>query len=735
MEAAGLMDSFPCLVIRGICDYADSHKTKRWQEYAAATAAAYAKELLSVLPLNKKSVSWANGMHLFGFSLCVETEQLTFPVESRNEFALGFHLERLHMIAHFTPRVEYMELLENSLLPSVSSGQKLFVLYGLGGIGKTQLAIKFAKDHQHEFTTIFFLDGSSESSLLKSFALVFQRLMEHKSRMNTEPVNFAESDRLPPEEKVKRVLQWLAQKENSGWLLIFDNIDKEASDDGGFDIIPLLPPADHGSILITTRLAPLSRLGSSRKVGRMSVEEAVELLNGCFPNSTLSQKEMISSQGQEQLVRQLLTTLDGLPLAISQAGRFMNTVNLRFETYLELYNSSKKDVLDMLSSNSDLQDTEKGSIRTTWTTSLNLLKKKAAKQDPSGDFDAAYHLLQLFAFFEPSDLNYHVIKFGLIGNQVPDWFKRTFSSKLRFFGVIKVLLDLCLIDNNAVEGSYSMHRVVHDWLCAYVSVDTDYELIRLAAAAISFAAPLVLTHHWATEQQQLAIHAVHLLPSLHRSIPAEAFLVEYDKMSASELNVVASLLGEPVRCWELMKFDYTLISITRLLFSCGNSSEASNLIQLFRSLTLDISNGRINIINILLRYAEESLRRHYIWNVETEQEFDRLSDTFLRLGSPSWAMKTYNLRALILESCGMWRRAIAAWETALELSRQQTGSVFTHPTLMIFSNLEYRLLGLVVARKALFQKYEKEFREERVKVDLAREFLEDLRQLAETPIT
>jgi nucleoside phosphorylase len=50
MEAAGLMNSFPCLVIRGICDYADSHKNKRWQPYAAATAAACAKEVLSVIP-------------------------------------------------------------------------------------------------------------------------------------------------------------------------------------------------------------------------------------------------------------------------------------------------------------------------------------------------------------------------------------------------------------------------------------------------------------------------------------------------------------------------------------------------------------------------------------------------------------------------------------------------------------------------------------------------------------
>ncbi|KAJ4228802.1 hypothetical protein NW757_014090 [Fusarium falciforme] len=49
MEAAGLMDSFPCLVIRGICDYSDGHKNKVWQPYAATTAAAYARDLLRVV--------------------------------------------------------------------------------------------------------------------------------------------------------------------------------------------------------------------------------------------------------------------------------------------------------------------------------------------------------------------------------------------------------------------------------------------------------------------------------------------------------------------------------------------------------------------------------------------------------------------------------------------------------------------------------------------------------------
>jgi hypothetical protein len=218
-----------------------------------------------------------------------------------------------------------MEALERSLLPSISPGQKIFVLYGLGGIGKTQLAINFAKDYQHEFTSVLFIDGSSKDSLLKSFASVFQRLMENRSRNNTEPVDLAESDRLPSQEKTGKVLQWLAQERNSNWLLIFDNIDKESSDDGGFDLVPLFPPRDHGSILITTHLAPFSRLGPSKKVGRMSVEEAVQLLNGYLGEANWFQQEIISSHDQEHSTEELLMILDGLPLLsiIGRIGEFI----------------------------------------------------------------------------------------------------------------------------------------------------------------------------------------------------------------------------------------------------------------------------------------------------------------------------------------------------------------------------------------------------------------------------
>jgi hypothetical protein len=73
MEAAGLMDTFPCLVIRGICDYSDTHKNKKWQPYAAATAAAYAKELLGVVPLALVDEPIAADLIKVGLSISLPT--------------------------------------------------------------------------------------------------------------------------------------------------------------------------------------------------------------------------------------------------------------------------------------------------------------------------------------------------------------------------------------------------------------------------------------------------------------------------------------------------------------------------------------------------------------------------------------------------------------------------------------------------------------------------------------
>jgi nucleoside phosphorylase len=102
MEAAGLMNIFPCLMIRGICDYADSHKNKKWQPYAAGAAAAYAKEVLSVIPSLEEP-----GQYKTPFiqrCIPVPNSSVDIPgtdneVDENNQQSTGFEKE-ITMLAH-----------------------------------------------------------------------------------------------------------------------------------------------------------------------------------------------------------------------------------------------------------------------------------------------------------------------------------------------------------------------------------------------------------------------------------------------------------------------------------------------------------------------------------------------------------------------------------------------------------------------------------------------------------
>ncbi|KAH8697202.1 hypothetical protein BGW36DRAFT_378194 [Talaromyces proteolyticus] len=99
MEAAGLMNTLPCLVIRGICDYADSHKNKQWQPYAAGTAAVYAKQVLSMVPVAPHS-RVANKTLLLKENV---SSQSSFHIDPRIQKAV----EKLnsHRTAHLMPGI------------------------------------------------------------------------------------------------------------------------------------------------------------------------------------------------------------------------------------------------------------------------------------------------------------------------------------------------------------------------------------------------------------------------------------------------------------------------------------------------------------------------------------------------------------------------------------------------------------------------------------------------------
>ncbi|KAB8238262.1 uncharacterized protein BDW43DRAFT_321300 [Aspergillus alliaceus] len=105
MEAAGLMLDFPCIVIRGICDYSDSHKNKEWQGYAALAAASYTKELLGYIPKGQIGLVFNDNMILLIWHFVGSLENLNEKVKGTNERLDKAYDQREQYHAEQTARV------------------------------------------------------------------------------------------------------------------------------------------------------------------------------------------------------------------------------------------------------------------------------------------------------------------------------------------------------------------------------------------------------------------------------------------------------------------------------------------------------------------------------------------------------------------------------------------------------------------------------------------------------
>ena len=174
----------------------------------------------------------------------------------------------------FIDRPVEMKILEDTLLPLQDSRRKVFVLHGLGGIGKTQTSVEFARRFQHKFSSVFWLDGDTEDKLIRSIAACIDRIpagqISEAWRINRE-----DSD---VQSAVRVFKRWLSRANNTDWLVIVDNLDEEYRPNSIRNFITdYISEADHGSILFTTRPTILSQLGSSQELGKMDKRQAQEL--------------------------------------------------------------------------------------------------------------------------------------------------------------------------------------------------------------------------------------------------------------------------------------------------------------------------------------------------------------------------------------------------------------------------------------------------------------------------
>ena len=194
---------------------------------------------------------------------------------------IDFSLRGVPIVSQFVARDAEMQAIEKLLVVTAPTptSRNVVVVHGLGGIGKTQLVVKFARKHQRWFSAIFWLDGSSEASLKQSFVSMAQRLPQ--GELTADGVQMRSQATVEAEVAVRECHRWLSIPTNSRWLLIIDNVDRDhhdRDDSQAYDVKAYFPDADHGSILITSRLARLQRLGQGVKVGTVAAEQARTIL-------------------------------------------------------------------------------------------------------------------------------------------------------------------------------------------------------------------------------------------------------------------------------------------------------------------------------------------------------------------------------------------------------------------------------------------------------------------------
>ena len=198
-------------------------------------------------------------------------------ISSVRAFSVRFSLKEVSEISYFTGREQELTEIHRAL--SQEDGRHVVVLHGMGGIGKTQMTVAYATRHQKEYSAIFWLNCKDEDSLKQSYLRAAQRILrEHPS---TVGLAAAKEDK-NLEDVVDAVRDWFDQRNNTRWLLIYDNYDRPklpgSEDPLAIDLRRYLPDMSPGSIIITTRLAQVA-LGHRMEVKKLgNIRDSLQIL-------------------------------------------------------------------------------------------------------------------------------------------------------------------------------------------------------------------------------------------------------------------------------------------------------------------------------------------------------------------------------------------------------------------------------------------------------------------------
>ncbi|MGG2087921.1 FxSxx-COOH system tetratricopeptide repeat protein [Priestia aryabhattai] len=334
----------------------------------------------------------------------------------------------------FLGREGELVTIEKSLLPQ-NSVTVIQAVSGLGGVGKTQIAVEYCYRKKDSYKLIWWINAENATSISASYEELANEL---KLPIKDEKENYI---------AVQVIKTWMER--NHDWLVVFDNLADEQILDA------FLPTTFLGNIIITTRKSNISSLINPLNIDKFIREDSIEFLL----------KRTNREKDSRRVSSQLAELLGDLPLALEQASAYIIQTGISISSYIERFNKYRDQLI------------KKGkpinydyNLATTWEISFEELNK----QNP-----IALRFIYLCSFLSPDEISLNIFNNY---SESPNFIKENIPSELELDELLSLLRAFSLIKSS--QYGFSIHRLVQAVIIDKLPISEKDSLIKVALELI-----------------------------------------------------------------------------------------------------------------------------------------------------------------------------------------------------------------------------------------------------------
>ncbi len=583
----------------------------------------------------------------------------------------------------FTGRESILSKLHTSFHSGkTASLAHVLAISGLGGIGKTQTAVEYAYRFGHDYTAVFWINAETYESINTTFSVLAVQL------------GLVKMDEQDQTRSVTSVKCWF--NEHTNWLLIFDNVEDLAT------LVDFLPLHSNGYVLLTTRSQSTGSMAQRIDLPEMDGDEGALLL---LRRAKLLADDTCPQEPSTPLfvqARDLSRMLGGLPLALDQAGAYIEETGCRVSDYIARFQSEGARLLHR---RGDVSTEHPDSVNVTFSLCFEKLHETHS---------AAADLLHLCAFLAADAIPEEIITEGAV--ELGPMLQQVALDPFILDDVLATLRRYSLLHRHSETKTLAMHRLVQTVLIDKMDENTRRQWVERTVKAVNHTFPDIQDASFLPRSQYYLSHAQVCVDHIIRwqfTFPEAArllhqvgvyFLLHSFYQQAEGPLRKATALYEQIEDTDHLRIAEAINDLALLYYNQAKYSEAEPLF--LRSLDIAVQgvgpeHSRVaeTLCNLALLYRE---RGKYS---EAESLFLRalaIRERILGSEHPQTALSLSNLALLYLDQ-GRFTEAEPLFERALAIREQKLGAEHPH-TISTLNHLAvlYRKQGKFTEAEPLF---------------------------------